>query len=186
MPAWARRRHWPTAIARQPAARRRRRRQLGVALREAAVVAGEPREAPHLAAGRRRRSLDPLDDGAHLARVRRHALCRVCSRGSRAPGGSWRPRSHLELLVSSSGGSWGWGRGPAAGSPAKARPTVRAAKVMTRVSSEEALCRPNGTSLRSNRRRCDRRRVFHKSAARTRCHPHGPAAGDGCWPDRAR
>ena len=39
---------------------------------------------------------------------------------------------------------------------------------MTRISSEEAPCRPNGTSFHSNWPSYNRKLVFHRYAARTR------------------
>ena len=56
---------------------------------------------------------------------------------------------------------------PGAGPPAKSILTVRA-WFMTHVSSEEAPCRPNGTTFHSNWPSCDRNLVFHRSATRTR------------------
>ena len=57
--------------------------------------------------------------------------------------------------------------GPAAGHLSKSRPTVRD-WFMTRVSSENAPCRPNSTLFHSNWPSYDRKLVFHSSAARTR------------------
>ena len=59
------------------------------------------------------------------------------------------------------------GAGVVGGPPGKSRPTV-SAWFMTRMSSEEAPCRPKGTTFHSNWPSCDRKLVFHRSALRTR------------------
>ena len=63
--------------------------------------------------------------------------------------------------------AWGWGRGARERTPREVK-TNREGLVHDACRQREAPCGPKGSMFHSNWPSCDRKFVFHRSAARTR------------------